>query len=88
LLRKVEPLYRLSEHKTAAYAVLRGIDDVVAECPLVAGNTQLRYKEAMNALESTSPRTKAQFFLGYRERGARLFRAEEVLRVEVSGGRT
>ena len=49
LARKVKPLYRLSELETAAYAFLRGIDYVVEECPLVAGNTQLRYKEAMNA---------------------------------------
>jgi len=56
---------------------LRGIDYVVEECPLVAGNTQLRYKEAMNAIEQTSPGTKAQFFLGYLERGMPLFRSED-----------
>jgi uncharacterized protein (TIGR00269 family) len=77
LLRKVKPLYRLSEHETAAYAFLRGIDYVVEECPLVAGNTQLRYKEAMNALEATSPGTKAQFFLGYLDRAAPLFAATD-----------
>jgi len=77
LARKVKPLYRLSELETAAYAFLRGIDYVVEECPLVAGNTQLRYKEAMNQLEATSPGTKAQFFLGYLDRGAPLFRAED-----------
>ena len=63
-MKKVKPLFRLSELETAAYAFLRGIDYVVEECPLVAGNTQLRYKDAMNAIESTSPGTKAQFFLG------------------------
>jgi uncharacterized protein (TIGR00269 family) len=77
LARKVKPLYRLSELETAAYAFLRGIDYVVDECPLVAGNTQLRYKEAMNRLESTSPGTKAQFFLGYLERGAPLFSSQD-----------
>jgi uncharacterized protein (TIGR00269 family) len=77
LARKVKPLYRLSELETAAYAFLRGIDYVVEECPLVAGNTQLRYKEAMNRLESTSPGTKAQFFLGYLERGAPLFTSQD-----------
>ena len=44
-VRKVKPLHRLTELETAAYAFLRGIDYVVEECPLVAGNTQLRYKE-------------------------------------------
>jgi len=77
MVRKVKPLYRLSELETAAYAFMRGIDYVVEECPLVAGNTQLRYKEAMNAVEHTSPGTKAQFFLGYLERGAPLFRSED-----------
>lgn len=77
LARKVKPLYRLSELETAAYAFLRGIDYVVEECPLVAGNTQLRYKDAMNQLESTSPGTKAQFFLNYLERAAPLFASED-----------
>ena len=80
-VKKVKPLYRLSELETAAYSFLRGIDYVVEECPLVAGNTQLRYKEAMNLLESTSPGTKAQFFLGYLERAAALF--EEADRAEL-----
>jgi uncharacterized protein (TIGR00269 family) len=74
MVKKVKPLYRLSERETAAYAFLRGIDYVVEECPLVAGNTQLRYKEAMNAIEARSPGTKAQFFLGYLDRGMPIFR--------------
>ena len=73
MVKKVKPLHRLSELETAAYAFLRGIDYVVEECPLVAGNTQLRYKEAMNALESGSPGTKAQFFLGFVEKAAPMF---------------
>ena len=77
LVRKVKPLYRLSEHETAAYAFLRSIDYVVEECPLVAGNTQLRYKEAMNQLEAGSPGTKAQFFLNYLDRGAPLFATQD-----------
>jgi uncharacterized protein (TIGR00269 family) len=79
LARKVKPLYRLSELETAAYAFLRGIDYVVEECPLVAGNTQLRYKEAMNRLESTSPGTKAQFFFGYLDRAAPLFAEQDAV---------
>jgi uncharacterized protein (TIGR00269 family) len=77
MVKKVKPLHRLSELETAAYAFLRGIDYVVEECPLVAGNTQLRYKDAMNQIERTSPGTKAQFFLGYLERGRALFAAED-----------
>jgi tRNA-5-methyluridine54 2-sulfurtransferase len=81
MVKKVKPLSRLSELETAAYAFLRGIDYVVEECPLVAGNTQLRYKEAMNAIESGSPGTKAQFFLGYLDRGMPLFRTEAEVRL-------
>jgi tRNA-5-methyluridine54 2-sulfurtransferase len=77
MVKKVKPLYRLSELETAAYTFLRGIDYVIEECPLVAGNTQLRYKDAMNFLESTSPGAKAQFFLGYVEKAAPLFRGED-----------
>jgi tRNA-5-methyluridine54 2-sulfurtransferase len=75
--RKVKPLYRLSELETAAFAFLRGIDYVVEECPLVGGNTQLRYKDAMNQLESTSPGTKAQFLFGYLDRAAPLFETQD-----------
>ena len=77
MVRKVKPLHRLSELETAAYAFLRGIDYVVEECPLVAGNTQLRHKEAMNQLERSSPGTKAQFFLGYLDRAASLFEGQD-----------
>ena len=74
MVKKVKPLYRLSERETAAYAFLRGIDYVVEECPLVAGNTQLKYKDAMNHLEAGSPGTKASFYLGFVDRGAASFR--------------
>jgi uncharacterized protein (TIGR00269 family) len=77
MVKKVKPLYRLSELETAAYSFLRGIDYVVEECPLVAGNTQLRYKDAMNAIESRSPGTKAQFFMGYLDKAAHLFASED-----------
>jgi uncharacterized protein (TIGR00269 family) len=77
MVKKVKPLYRLAEKETAAYAFLRGIDYVVEECPLVGGNTQLKYKGAMNVLEASSPGTKASFFLGYLDRAAPLFRAGE-----------
>jgi tRNA-5-methyluridine54 2-sulfurtransferase len=77
MVRKVKPLFRLSELETAAYAFLRGIDYVVEECPLVEGNTQLRYKDAMNAIEARSPGTKAQFLFGFLDRGRPLFRDQD-----------
>ncbi len=55
--RKVKPLVRLGEREMAAYCVLRGIDYIVEECPMAAGNKHLGYKEALNAIEVTSPGT-------------------------------
>ena len=67
--RKVKPLHRLSEKETATYAFLKRIDYIVEECPQVAGNTQLRYKEALDLLERSSPGTKAAFYLNYLDKG-------------------
>jgi uncharacterized protein (TIGR00269 family) len=82
MVKKVKPLHRLSERETAAYAFLRGIDYVVEECPLVAGNTQLKHKDAMNMLEAGSPGTKASFYLGYLDRAARLFEDEAAAQLQ------
>ena len=68
MARKVKPLYRLGEREMAAYCVIKGIDYVVEECPMVGGNTVLRYKDALNELERHSPGTKAQFLFGFLDR--------------------
>lgn len=64
-VRKVKPLYRLSEYETAAYAFLRCIDYVVEECPNSSGATQLVYKDLLNRLEAQIPGTKTAFVLGF-----------------------
>jgi uncharacterized protein (TIGR00269 family) len=78
--RKVKPLVRLGERETAAYCVLRGIDYIVEECPMAAGNKHLGYKEALNAVEATSPGTKHDFYFGFLARASDRFTAtaEEV----------
>jgi tRNA-5-methyluridine54 2-sulfurtransferase len=68
LAHKVKPLYRLGEREMAAYCVVKGIDYVVEECPLVGGNTVLRHKDALNDIERHSPGTKAQFLFGFLDR--------------------
>ena len=68
--RKVKPLVRLTERETAAYCVVRGIDYLVEECPMAAGNQHLGYKAALNAVEERSPGTKAAFYLGFLDRMA------------------
>ncbi len=61
--RRVKPLIRVGERETAAYCVLTGIDYIVDECPMAAGNRHLRYKETLNELEERSPGAKAAFYL-------------------------
>jgi uncharacterized protein (TIGR00269 family) len=73
LAKKVKPLIRVAERETAAYAVLRGIEYEVEECPMVAGNTINRLKERMSVLEGKSPGVKQQFLFGFLERGAEHF---------------
>jgi uncharacterized protein (TIGR00269 family) len=63
--RRVKPLIRLGERETAAYCVLKGIDYIVEECPMAAGNRHLRYKETLNELEERSPGAKAAFYLQF-----------------------
>ena len=77
LVRKVKPLVRLAERETAAYALLRGIDYVIEECPMVDGNTQHRYKEAMALLEESSPGTKNHFYSGFLSRAKDRFGEED-----------
>ena len=70
--KKVKPLARLTERETAAWCVVRGIDDLVEACPIAAGNRHLGYKEALNSIEAQSPSSKAAFYLGFLERMAPL----------------
>ncbi|WP_165492289.1 ATP-binding protein [Egibacter rhizosphaerae] len=65
LAKKVKPLYRVGEREMAAYCIVRGLDYIVEECPLVGGNTVHHYKDALNELERHFPGTKAQFLYGF-----------------------
>jgi tRNA-5-methyluridine54 2-sulfurtransferase len=77
LVRKVKPLYRLSEHETAAYAVIRGIEYVVEECPNAVGAKSILHKEALNVLEQQSPGTKQAFLFGFLDKGRRAFASDD-----------
>ncbi len=73
--RKVKPLVRLSERETAAYCIVKGIDYLVEECPMSAGNKHIGYKDALNDIELRSPGTKADFYFGFLRRAAEQFRS-------------
>jgi len=79
LVRKVEPLCRLSERESAAYAILTGIDYILEECPMSKGATSIRYKHALNILEDSMPGTKMSFYTGFIKNLPRLSRAWEDL---------
>jgi uncharacterized protein (TIGR00269 family) len=63
--KKVKPLVRLSERETAAWCIVRGVDYLVDECPMAAGNKHLAYKAALNTIEAASPGSKANFYLNF-----------------------
>ncbi|MEX2224705.1 MAG: ATP-binding protein [Candidatus Rokuibacteriota bacterium] len=83
LVRRVKPLYRLSELETAAFAFLRGIDYIVEECPFAKGATSIAHKEVLNRLEEASPGSKHNFLFGFLEKARPAFeRVENVTLLE------
>jgi hypothetical protein len=56
---------------------LQGIDYIIEECPMVEGNTQHRYKEAITLIEEASPGTKSQMYFGFLKKAASRFKEEE-----------
>ena len=69
LVRKVKPLYRLSERETAAYAIISRIDYILEECPMARGAKSLAYKDMLNALEEEQPGAKHRFLVGFLKEG-------------------
>ncbi|MBI5575231.1 MAG: adenine nucleotide alpha hydrolase family protein [Deltaproteobacteria bacterium] len=65
LVRKVKPLWRVSEVETASYGFLKGIDFVTEECPMSEDATSLVYKEALSLIEEAMPGTRRRFYQGF-----------------------
>ena len=61
----------------AAYCVLAGIDYIVDECPMAAGNRHLGHKEILNQMEARSPGAKADFYFNFLRSGAAHFRSDD-----------
>lgn len=70
--KKAKPLVRLTERETAAWCLIRGIDYLVEECPIVAGNRHLHHKSILNAIEAESPSSKSAFYLNFVDKMAPL----------------
>jgi tRNA-5-methyluridine54 2-sulfurtransferase len=79
LVRRVKPLYRLSERETAAYAFVRRIDYIVEECPFAAGATSIAHKEILNRMEDASPGAKHNFLFGFLEKARPAFERVEAV---------
>ena len=77
LVRKVKPLYRLSERETAAYAIISRIDYILEECPMAKGAKSLAYKDMLNALEEDQPGAKHRFLVGFLKEGRAALRTGE-----------
>lgn len=74
--KKAKPLVRLGERETAAYCVVQGIDYLVEECPMAAGNKHIGYKEALNTIEATSPGSKHDLYFGFLARAVDRFQQD------------
>ncbi|ADU63449.1 MAG: adenine nucleotide alpha hydrolase family protein [Pseudodesulfovibrio sp.] len=76
-VRKVKPLFRLSEFETANYAFLKGIEIHSAACPYASGASFTSHKELWGELEHRSPGQKFQFYQGFLKKGKPAFAARE-----------
>jgi uncharacterized protein (TIGR00269 family) len=76
-VRKVKPLFRLSEFETANYAFLKGIEIHSDPCPYASGASFTHHKELWGELEFRSPGQKFQFYHGFLKRGKQAFASME-----------
>ena len=76
-VRKVKPLWRLTEFETANYAFLKGIEIHSAACPYSSGATFTSHKKLLSELEHTSPGSKFNFYERFLANGREVFAAHE-----------
>lgn len=72
-VRKVKPLWRLTEFETANYAFLKGIAHHLAPCPYSSGASFSVLKTWVQKLEQEMPGRKMDFYKGFLERGKTFF---------------
>ena len=68
LIKRVKPLYTMTEREVAANAILRGIAYVDEECPHSVGASSILYKNALDQIELQSPGTKHTFVATFLDR--------------------
>lgn len=72
-VRKIKPLWRLTEFETANYAFLMGIEPHIAPCPYSPGASFTTLKGVFQRLEYAMPGRKLDFYQGFIHRGRRGF---------------
>ena len=82
-VRKVKPLWRLSEYETATYAFLRGIDYHFSPCPYSRGASFTFHKKIWADIEEEMPGRKLDFYQGFLERGRKIFAEAEKKQGEI-----
>jgi uncharacterized protein (TIGR00269 family) len=65
LVKKIKPLYELTEREVVAYALANGIEYHIEECPHAVGATTIEVKGILNEMEERRPGTKINFVKGY-----------------------
>jgi uncharacterized protein (TIGR00269 family) len=73
LIKKVKPLYTLTERENMYYVLLNKIEFLHEECPHSVGARSILYKELLNKLEEESPGTKQRFLSGFLKKGKKHF---------------
>lgn len=76
-VRKVKPMWRLTEFETANYAFLQGIEIHHAPCPYSPGATFTTLKGILQRLEAAMPGRKLDFYQGFLQRGRPVFARQE-----------
>ncbi len=72
-VRKVKPLYLVSEYETAAFCVLKKISYGFAPCPYSQGASFTLYKELLATLERKQPGRKRSFYDKFLKDGRKSF---------------
>jgi len=76
-VRKVKPLWRLSEFEVANYAFLSGIEHHHSPCPYSGGATFTFYKHLLYQLEEEMPGRKLAFYTDFLAKGRPAFAKQE-----------
>jgi tRNA-5-methyluridine54 2-sulfurtransferase len=79
-VRKVKPLFRVTEFETAAFCFLRAVEYASIPCPFSKGATFTFYKTLWDALESEQPGRRISFYEQFLKRGRPAFAASSSTR--------